>query len=350
MNTRITKQGNKELHGTLSVFRQKNIRPYFSLIVFLWLCLSFFSCDRRELTYYMESEIEIHADWNDSGLADEEADYGATAIFYPENGGIPKVVLMGNREYAKVRLPEGRYNVILFNRSFDDFACIAFRGNDGYHTLEAYASRIESRVEELMDSPEILSADCIEGFEVTEDMLGNYSDVMKRGVPDTGDCILRFTPRKLIEELQVTVHIKGLNNVRSAVATIDGVASSVFLATGQVSQQTVTQCFELENPQYYPGSPFDGTMEATFNSFAFNTDCPHNVSIQAMLVDGESTYEEDFSGLDILEDTGEDGTLVLTLEVETDKVPDVQPEGGGGSGFNPDVEDWGEEQEGEIKV
>ena len=80
MNTRITKQGNKELHGTLSVFRQKNIRPYFSLIVFLWLCLSFFSCDRRELTYYMESEIEIHADWNDSGLADEEADYGATAI------------------------------------------------------------------------------------------------------------------------------------------------------------------------------------------------------------------------------------------------------------------------------
>ena len=138
--------------------------------------------------------------------------------------------------------------------------------------------------------------------------------------------------------------------MRSAVATIDGVASSVFLATGQVSQQTVTQRFELENPQYYPGSPFDGTMEATFNSFAFNTDCPHNVSIQAMLVDGESTYEEDFSGLDILEDTGEDGTLVLTLEVETDKVPDVQPEGGGGSGFNPDVEDWGEEQEGEIKV
>lgn len=55
-----------------------------------------------------------------------------------------------------------------------------FRGNDGYHTLEAYASRIESRVEELTDSPEILSADCIEGFEVTEDMLGNYSDVMKR--------------------------------------------------------------------------------------------------------------------------------------------------------------------------
>ncbi len=308
------------------------------------------SCDRRELTYYMESEIEIHADWSQSGLTDEDLGYGATAIFYPEDGGEPKVVLMGNREYAKVRLPEGRYNVVLFNRSFDDFACIGFRGHGGYHTLEAYASRIESRVDELTDSPETLSADRMEGFEVTEDMLGNYSDVMRRGVPATDGCTLRFTPRKLIEELRVTVHIKGLHNVRSAVATIDGVASSVFLATGQASQQTVTQRFELEKPQYYPGSPFNGTMEATFNSFAFNTDRPHSVSIQAELVDGESTYGEEFSGLDIVEDTDEDGTLVLTLELETDQVPDVEPDDGGGSGFNPDVEDWGEEQDGEIKV
>lgn len=348
MLTRI--QGNKGLRCARSVFRQKNIRTFFSLSVFLFLCLSFSSCDRRELTYYMESEIEIRADWSYSGLTDGEAGYGATAIFYPENGGAPKVVLMGNREYAKVRLPEGRYNVILFNRSFDDFACIAFRGEDCYGTLEAYASRVESRAEELADSPETLAADRIEGFEVTEDMLGNYSDVMKRSLPDTADCTLCLAPRKLIEELQVTVHVQGLNNVRSAVATIDGVASSVFLATGQPSGQTVTQRFELENPRYYPGSPFHGTMDATFNSFAFNTDRPHEVSIQATLVDGESTYRENFTGLDITESSGEDGTLVLTLEVETDKVPDVKPEGGGGSGFNPDVEDWGEEQEGEIRV
>lgn len=324
-----------------------------SLLVPLSTCFlvsAICSCDRRELTYYMESEIEIHADWSKSGLNDEEAAYGATAIFYPENGGTPKVVLMGNREYAKVRLPEGRYNVVLFNRSFDDFACLAFRGNDDYHTLEAYASRAESRGDELTDSPETLSTDCIEGFEVTEDMLGNYSDVMKSSVPATEDCSLYFTPRRLIEELQVTVHIKGLNNVRSAVATINGVASSVFLATGEVSQQTVTQRFELDNPQYYPGSPFNGTMETVFNSFAFNPDRPHDVSIQAQLVDGQSTYEQDFTGLDISEDISEEGTLILTLEVQTDKVPDVEPEDGGDSGFNPDVEDWGEEQDGEIKV
>ena len=76
--------------------RQAGIFALYSLCcIFLSLYLA--GCDRRELTYYMESEIEIHADWSESGLDDEEAAYGATAIFYPENGGIPKVVLMGNR-------------------------------------------------------------------------------------------------------------------------------------------------------------------------------------------------------------------------------------------------------------
>lgn len=344
--------GDKIIDDKVADDKLTRISPLCSLCplwcILLLLCVT--SCDRRELTYYMESELEIRADWSSSELNADEADYGATAVFYPEKGGTPKVVLMGNREYAKVRLPEGRYNVILFNRSFEDFACIAFRGEDGYGTLEAYASRVESRADELADSPETLAADCIEGFEVTEDMLGNYSDVMKRSLSDTEDCTLCFTPRKLIEELRVTVHIQGLNNVRSAVATIDGVASSVFLATGQTSQQTVTQRFELDDPQYYPDSPFNGTMNATFNSFAFNVDRQHDVSIHAKLVDGQTTYEEDFTGLDITEDADEDGTLVLTLDVQTDKVPDVKPEDGGGSGFNPDVEDWGEEEEGEIRV
>lgn len=64
-----------------------------------------------------------------------------------------KSCLWETREYAKLRLPEGRYNAVLFNRSFDDFACIAFRGSDSYRTLEAYASRAESRADELRTVP-----------------------------------------------------------------------------------------------------------------------------------------------------------------------------------------------------
>ena len=319
--------------------------------LFLFLLLLFTtSCERREITYYMESEIEVHADWSLSELDEGEAAHGATAVFYPQNGGQPKTVLMGNREYTKVRLPQGKYDVVIFNRSFEDFACIAFRGTEHHHTLEAYASRIETRADEITDSPEGLAADFIGDFEVAEDMLGNYSEVKKNRTAGTDGYTLRFTPAKLVEEMKVTVHIKGLNNVRSAVATIDGIAASVFLATGESSRQTVTQRFALGNPQYYPGSPFDGTMTTTFNSFAFNAHELHDVHIEAELVDGKTVFEQDIKGVAIRQDTDDAGKMILTLEVETTKVPDVKPDEGSDSGFDADVEDWGDEQEGEIII
>lgn len=333
--------------------RTQNYRYHYqqqmvALIIVLFLFTA--SCDRREITYYMESEIEVHADWSQSELDESEAGHGATAVFYPQSGGEPKVVLMGNREYTRVRLPAGRYDVVIFNRSFDNFAAIGFRGTEHHHTLEAFASRTETRAEEITDSPEALAADFIGDFEVTEEMLGNYSEVKKNRITGTDEYTLRFTPSKLVEEMKVTVHIKGLNNVRSAVATIDGIAASVFLATGETSMQTVTQRFELGNPQYYPGSPFDGIMTATFNSFAFNAHKLHDVHIEAQLVDGKTVFEQDVTGVAIRQDTDDAGKMMLTLEVETEKLPDVKPEEGADSGFDADVEDWGEEQEGEMVV
>lgn len=318
----------------------------------LWciLIVLFASCERREMTYYMESEIEINIDWTNSGLDEQEAGYGATAVFYSQDGRAPKVVLMGSRDYAKVRLPEGRYDIVVFNRSFDDFACINFRGKDKFNTLEAYAGRVNERTGEITGIPEKLAVASITDFEVTEEMLGNYSDVMNTRAPGTSECVLCFAPHKQVEEMIVTVHIKGLNNVRSAVVNIDGVAASVMLATGEPSQKTVIQYFELENPEYYPNSPFNGTMVATSNSFTFNADQPHNVQIQAQLVDGKSSFMQSFTDVDINKSPGEGDKIILTMDVETGKVPDVKPEDSNGSGFDADVEDWGDEENGEIGV
>lgn len=118
------------------------------LLFFCLLCVSILlvSCERRDLTYYEVSEITLTADWNDSGLDDKEQKYGATAVFYPRNGGEPKIFMMGDRSGDAVRLPMGVYDIIVFNRSFNDFSNIAFRGNS-YETLEAYARKVETRVD-----------------------------------------------------------------------------------------------------------------------------------------------------------------------------------------------------------
>ena len=94
-------------------------------VLLLLLPLALASCQRRELTYYTEAEISVTADWSRAGQ-EEESRYGATLILYPQDGGAPRVALMGDRTRSTVQLPEGRYDALLFNRSFDDFGTVAF--------------------------------------------------------------------------------------------------------------------------------------------------------------------------------------------------------------------------------
>lgn len=163
----------------------------------LW-CILFSGCDRRELTYSDEAEITLTADWSKAGLSEQEAQYGATAVFYPTDGSTPITVLMGDRSRKTVRMKEGCYNVVLFNRSFDDFSGIAFRGMDAHHTLEAYAKNAQVKGMDggkvSMDSPDELAADYVEGFEVTPDMLGNYEPSATRNTEHPSPCQLCFTP------------------------------------------------------------------------------------------------------------------------------------------------------------
>lgn len=336
-------------------FRQKNIRTNFSLSVLLFFCLSLVSCDRRELTYYTEAEVTITADWSLSDL-DKEAGYGATAMFYPTDGGTPLTVQMGDRTRQLVRLEEGTYDVVLFNRSFNDFSNIAFRGREGYHTLEAYSKNIETRGDEptrvVTDSPDDLAADRIEGFRVTSEMLGNYSpSARKRSRTATDDpCGLCFTPRKLTQEISVRILVKGIQNIRMATCTLGGVAESVFLASGETSTTTVTQEFELGKPTLNPGSATEGTISGTFNVFGFDENMPHRMQLAAELRDGKT----DFTGnLDIvnISRTEEGGIISITLEVTCNEtVPEVPPEGGGGSGFEVDVDGWGNDVNTEIPL
>lgn len=332
-----------------------------SLIPTLLICLFLAGCERRELTYYKGSEITIYADWSRSGLDEEEQLYGATLLFYPQEGGEPKKVLMGTRSYGTVRLPVGIYNVLIFNRSFYDFSHIAFRGNERYDLLEAYANQIETRMDEstrtqtrvIVNSPDGLAVDVVEGFEVTEDMLGNYNDAADGRTTPSGlsdRFTLRLSPRKLTREMIATFHVEGLNNIRSVTCRLDGVAESVFLSTGKLSEHTVTQEFHPATLEYSPGSPFDGMLTGKFDVFGFDSSLPHHLRLEALLADGKTTYTEDFDHVTVTEKDNGEGVIILHIEVTTKKIPDVKPEGGSDSGFDADVDGWGDDVNTDVPI
>ena len=273
--------------------------------------------------------------------------------------------MMGDRSGDAVRLPMGVYDIIVFNRSFNDFSNIAFRGNS-YETLEAYARKVETRVDKktrvetrtIISSPDELAAATLEGFTVTEDMLGNYSQTTygrtapSRSSEETPDGLyhLHFVPKKLTREVSAVLHIEGLNNIRSATCRLGGVAESIFLATGKTSANTVTQEFTPSNPEFSPGSPFNGTLSCEFEIFGLNVIDNNNLHLDALLVDGKTEFEGDCTNVKITENDDGTGSITLILEASTEKVPDVKPEGGAGSGFDVDVDGWGNEINTDIPI
>ena len=192
-------------------------------------------------------------------MDDEEAAHGATTLFYrAEDGTHHKTLPMNMRDWEDVRLPEGCYHAVIFNRSVTGFSSITFRG-DTYETLEACARQVETRTDPetrtitrvIVSTPEDLAVDVSEGFTVTETMLGNYSteeylnqkrEAMKlvidsraarphpcrrnRSRPLSGE----LYPHILTQRIRVKAVVKGVNNIRSAVGLLDGVSEGVRLS------------------------------------------------------------------------------------------------------------------------
>lgn len=328
---------NHGLRRLTQIVLSSRISDYRKSALICAICGALFAaCERRELTYPDETEITITADWSKAGLSEREGQYGATVVFYRVEGGAPIAVLMGDRNRKTTRMKKGHYHVILFNRSFDDFGSIAFRGMDAHHLLEAYAKNAQSKGVDsgkvALDSPDGLAAGCVENFEVTGK-----------------SCRLDFAPQKLTREITATIHIKGLNNIRTATCTLSGVAESVFLASGKFSERIMAQQFELGNPVYLPGSETDGTLSATFSVFGFDENLTHDVHFKALLVDGKTEFEEEFKDVKVNKEENSEGFVHITIEMTcTETIPTVRPESS--SGMDADVDGWDEEENKDIDI
>lgn len=323
------------------------IKNCLTLLAMVFVLLS---CERRPLEdeLIITAKIPVKAYWDLAKIAPQNA----TVIIYKEDGSIYlEKGFSSNDTYAEteVALEIGSYTVFVFNELRDQIDYIRMRGHEKLATFEAYVTPVAkvydtrnyANGDKMVNQPGALAL-AQATITVTKEMIDRTSS----------DLLTDLHPELKIATVNITAHIKGLNNARMpALAELRNMAESYSFATDQNSLVPVTTQFLMEKRAYYPDSFTDGTISVTLTSmgvFGDRTtveDTPDNnvyLDILFQLVDAERTMitlsRDVTHDLDIIVE--ENKAITINLDIDMGILPNVKPEGSEDSGFDSEVSDW----------
>ena len=94
----------------------------------------------------------------------------------------------------------------------------------------------------------------------------------------------------------------------------------------------------------------NGTLAGTFNVFGIDLSQSHQLHIEAQLIDGKTFFTGDYDNVQVTEKDNGEGIVTIYVEATTDRIPDVEPDGTSGSGFDVDVDGWGNEVDTDVPL
>ncbi len=331
------------------------------LMTLLMIALIFSSCDtRREILPDKRMELTINIDWSE--LSSKPL---VTSILLYNRDQSSVIVHQTNYSTTTVMLDAGVYDLICFNESIGAHENIEFRGVDSYQTIEAYAQHftvtegyeVEAE-EQTIREPSVLAVDRYENLVIERDYSESYSKVVN------------LRPESIISTLDLKVNFKGLDNlsnVNLSSAAISGMAEGILLSTGAPNGSKGVNYFYFGPKSYDLGSLENGHLRGTLRCFG---------PAQGVTRSGAENIVTLFlklrNGTDYLTDQGErvtrdvtqsmvyDSSLKLHINLELGLgesgdplivIPYVEDsEGGKQTGFDAEIEDWGDEDITDIPI
>lgn len=309
-----------------------------SVLPAILLCLLLFtSCIHKDLL--VEGRVvnlNVAFDWQ---KAPDAQPAGMTVLFYRQDDTSAEPIRydLSGMLGGTVQLPPGLYQEIAYNY---DTETILYRGSS-IETLEAY-TRISSLEEGTQLSPTRAQMPRAVSTEhepiiLEPDMLwGAVSEPLAlTGFEEEQSTVLQPVPR--VREITITIHnVPNLQYTGQFGGALSGLASSVWMSTGQVGGDCATQAF----PVYVLD---ETTLQMHFRIFGH---CPHRddgvinthlLTIYAILADGSKWYyTQDIT--DQMHDLNQnpDDTHIY---IELDELPLPKPIVNG-SGFQPTLDNW----------
>lgn len=314
------------------------------MIISLLAALAILPSCRKELCYnHWEHALSVKADlttdyeqewyidygkaWNITWKYEQDIPYGELCPKVP--GGLA-VISYGEKERqekhigpegAIVQLQEGHQELLMYN---DDTEYIIFRGKDASTTMTA-TTRTKTRASYTERNPEIPTVGA-------PDMLFScyIPDYVGVKALEPVDLDVEMKPMVYTYYIRYEFDEESLPYLALARGSISGMAESVNITNGAVSENQVTILFDCQLSDY--------GCKATVNTFgraAMATDCYLDLEIR--LRNGKTIYYE-YDISDQLEDQPSGGVIVI----EKINIPKDQATAGSG-GFDVEVEGWGDQ-------
>lgn len=337
-------------------------------------CILTASCVRRELTYDYRPwcNLRVNVDWSSFG----QTPTGMTLIFFPEDGSAPLTFITTQTVSTTAELQAGRYDILVFNQSPQEFGTLEFRGMDRYETVEIVARERDSKGyfdqtegEKTVHEPERVGIGRLEGFEVTREMVNqSMEQYAQKRTDETASITLH--PECILSKASVRVKVKGIHNVRAVRGLMSGWAEGHWATQGKPNDGKVSHLLEDWQIVHDKTDYSFGEVVIAFNTFGLpapstlaqtNGGSGNNrLHLSFLLVDNKTVKEFAFDVSDRIE-ASEEEELALVVEIGTSlagdrpedkpvEIEDVKPENGSEGGFDATVDDWGDQTEIEIPI
>lgn len=324
------------------------------------LVLCSVGCRLRDLYYEQLTpvQVRVNIDWTNFGVEPS----GATILFYPEDGSAPYEFKTHNVDSEVVSVPAGFYNVLVFNLSKSEFGSFSFVGMDKYESAailleKGYFAWLDGAdtIGRTVSEPEKIMSGVAEHFEVS----GVEHRYVKEKVSGQGSVYVwsekldtvTVTPKRIVFNGYISVHIKGIENVNSIRAYMTGLSGGVYLASRIGAPELATfvpQTWEIVTDK---NDNSQGCLNGSFLCLGlpeqyrgFQVPSNSELRMELLLRDMATIVDTTFLVGDLIIESEEEFHLDLSLEVET-PVPEVVPYDGHDTGFDFDFEDWGDTED-----
>ncbi len=343
-----------------------------SLALLMGLLLFTTSCEHKDLCYHHPhtAQMRIDVDWSQYGKGTPS---GMSVFLYnQEDGALHKTALTNTITHVYVTLTADSYHSLVFNQSSSEFGSVKFEGLDNYHTARVIVDKYESRwyrsrsdaSRVVGDSPEWIGADRNHNLVVTQRMMqdaaGYYDHEVIPSRQISEFSIDTLVPRNIVHTLNVKVNMLGIQELRSARASLSGLAEGYVFSTRQPTETDVTQLLENwklssdESDTWEGEAPIAGyiTTQITFFGMPWGheaTPQENLFDLSLLLVDNKTqvNYPIEVGHL-VTRDPEKENTW--NLELSIGELPNVVPDGSAGTGFDATVDEWEEGEDVSVGV